>query len=107
VREERGLKMHELNEGSEARRHVRVKCGFMIRVPGGELVPTYGDVSSGGAKFTVPSELGSEVEVLAGELAARATVLQVLQGGGQFTYRVKFDDVSSGERVFESIYGAV
>ena len=95
-----------MHDAAEARRHVRVKCGFMIRVPGGALVPTYGDVSSGGAKFTVADPLAGEVEVLAGELAVKATVLQVLQGGGQFTYRVKFEDERSGARVFESIYGA-
>jgi hypothetical protein len=44
--------------------------------------------------------------VLAGDLAARAKVLQVLQGGGQYTYRVQFDDVASGERVFRSIFAA-
>jgi len=95
-----------MDEGTDARRHMRVQCGFMIRVPGGELVPTYGDISSGGAKFTVPEAVGEVVEVLAGDLAARAKVLQVLQGGGQYTYRVQFDDVASGERVFRSIFAA-
>ncbi len=96
--------MHD--EGTDARRHMRVKCGFMIRVPGGSLVPTYGDISSGGAKFTIDANIGSAVEVLAGEWSARATVLQVMQGAGQFTYRVKFDDSDSGERVFRSIFAA-
>ncbi len=99
--------MHdEGTERTNARRHVRVQCGFMIRVPGGNLVPTYGDISSGGAKFTLDANIGGEVEVLAGEWSARATVLQVLSGAGQFTYRVKFDDLDSGERVFRSIFAA-
>ena len=94
-------------DGSAAqRRYLRVKCGFMIRVPGGGLVPTYGDISSGGAKFTLEAAIGSEVEVLAGDVVARATVLQVLKGGGQFVYRVKFDDAACGEQVFDSIYAA-
>lgn len=95
-----------MDEGTDARRHMRVQCGFMIRVPGGDLVPTYGDISSGGAKFTVESAVGDVVEVLAGEWSVRATVLQKLQGAGQFTYRVKFDDAESGERVFRSIFAA-
>lgn len=85
---------------------MRVKCGFMIRVPGNGLVPTYGDVSAGGAKFTLDEAIGTEVEVLAGDVAARAKVLQVLQGAGHFTYRVKFEDVAEGEQVFASIFQA-
>lgn len=94
-------------EGTAAqRRFLRVKCGFMIRVPGGELVPTYGDVSSGGAMFTLDAAIGTKVEVLAGDVAAHATVLQVGKGDGRFTYRVKFDDAAAGEQVFDAIYWA-
>jgi hypothetical protein len=84
----------------DARGQPRIKCGFMVRAPGGALAATFGDISAGGAKFTVESQLGTQVEVLAGPLKARATVLQVLQGLGQFTYRVKFDDPKTGERLY-------
>lgn len=95
------------DDGTAAqRRQLRVKCGFMIRVPGGALAATAGDISAGGAKFTLDAAIGSEVEVLAGEHVARATVLQVLKGGGQFTYRVRFDDAKAGEQVFESAFWA-
>ena len=90
----------------EARRHVRVKCGFMIRVPGGGLVPTYGDISVGGAMFTADADVGREVEVLAGDIAARATVLQVGEKSGRYIHRVKFEDESAGAQVFDAIYAA-
>ena len=88
---------------AEQRRFLRVKCGFLIRVPGGGLVPTYGDVSAGGAMFSSEAAIGQEVEVLAGDVAARATVLQAGNSGGRYTYRVKFDDEATGQRVFDSI----
>ena len=71
-------------EGTAAqRRQLRVKCGFMIR-SNGVLRATAGDLSAGGAKFSVESRIGDAVEVLVGDVSARATVLQVLEGGGQW-----------------------
>ena len=88
------------------RRQLRVKCGFMIRIAGANLVPTFGDISSGGAKFTLDAAIGNEVEVLAGDFVAKAEVLQVLKGAGKFTYRVKFTDPEAGNQIFESAFWA-
>src|SRR5688572_1558886 len=93
------------DEGAAAqRRHLRVKCSFKVRVPGGKPMETGGDISAGGAKFALTGAIGSDVEVLAGGVCARATVLQVLKGGGMFTYRVKFLDAAAGDELFESVY---
>jgi hypothetical protein len=89
---------------SAQRRHLRVKCGFTVRTASGESVETKGDVSAGGAKFSVRSPLGNDVEVLAGGVAARANVLQVLKGAGQHTYRVQFVDPKAGAELFEAVY---
>ncbi|MBL8955525.1 MAG: hypothetical protein JNK82_32420 [Myxococcaceae bacterium] len=78
----------------------------MIRTPGGALVPTYGDISPGGAKFTVGDAVGEVVEVLAGEHSARANVLESRETTGSYTVRVQFVDSDSGERVFRQIFAA-
>jgi hypothetical protein len=93
------------DQGAAAnRRQLRVKCGFMIRIAGANLVPTFGDISAGGAKFTLDAAIGNEVEVLAGDFVAKAEVLQVLKGAGKFVYRVKFTDANAGAQVFESAF---
>jgi hypothetical protein len=92
-------------EGTAAqRRLLRVKCTFSVRAPGCEEVQTTGDISSGGAKFTLDAALGTEVEIVANDCVARAKVLQVLKGAGQYTYRVQFVDAQAGGEVFEAAY---
>ena len=84
------------------RRHLRVRCGFMIRIAGESLAPTFGDISVGGAKFTLDSAVGSALEVLAGDFAAAAQVVDVKKMPGLFVYRVKFVDAAAGAEVFEA-----
>src|SRR5262245_33298858 len=55
---------HIPDEGTAAqRRHLRIKCGFMVRLTGGHLAPACGDLSAGGAKFTLDAAIGSELEI--------------------------------------------
>lgn len=88
------------------RRQLRVRCGFMVRLPGDSLVATYGDISAGGAKFTVDGKVGTELEILAGEHSAQAKVLEVKKMPGAFMVRVQFLDEAAGSRVFDEAFWA-
>jgi hypothetical protein len=95
---------HMPEEGNAARRrHLRVNCSFVVRVSGSG-VPVNGDLSAGGARFTLDRAAGSEVEVVAGSLTARAHVLQVIEANGRFTHRAQFVDPNAGNAVFSAVW---
>jgi hypothetical protein len=65
---------------------------------------TSGDISVGGAKFTLDADVGQWVEVLAGNCAARAEVLSMVEIDQTFVYRVRFAEGPEGEALFEAIF---
>jgi hypothetical protein len=97
---------HMPDDGNAARRrHVRVNCSFEVRVSGTAAGVT-GDLSAGGARFTLDHDAGDDVEVIAGGQSARAHVIEVIEAKGQYIHRVLFDDFGAGSAVFAAVSSA-
>ena len=85
------------------RRHLRIKAAFLVRIHD-RVFATTGDISAGGARFTLDCDVGQWVEVLVGQIAARAEVLSMVEMDKSYIYRVRFAEVAEGETVFEAVF---
>jgi hypothetical protein len=86
------------------RRFRRVEASFKVRNDDGELIAAMGDISEGGARFTLKKPLVTEtVEVMGGKARARAEIISTVNTVNGYVYRVRFLDQVEAMPVVEAI----
>ena len=86
------------------RRFRRVTASFKVRNDDGELIATMGDISEGGARFTMKKPLVTEtVEVMGGKSKARAEIISTVNTVNGYVYRTRFLDQVEAMPVVEAI----
>jgi PilZ domain len=86
------------------RRFRRIACSFKVRNDDGELISTSGDISEGGARFTLKRPLVTDtVELVGGNKKARAEIIATVSTVNGYVYRTRFLDTVEAAPVFAAI----